>query len=227
MKREKAPPRGWHYIAGGDYPPEGESVLVHVADMSVWVKNTIVGQSAPLGMYEQNARYEGKENGLDVWGGVPLNGMVTAWRAVPVTPDSDKVKQAIADFQNAAKDNANLIAALIATTYNYRPEKNMNLIKDLTKKFLKGVEKLGLGVITDHNTQPDSAQPVAYIDSAERVFTVETRYGHGVIVQFDKGSSRSRYAFDYTKWQRIYPDERGATVALMAEAVRQNWKRVG
>lgn len=223
----KKPPRGWHYISAGDYPPEGVSVLVHVADMTRWIKNTILGQSAPLGLFEQNATYNGKLYGVDIWNGLNLCGAVVAWREVPEAPDSDKVKRAIADYQNVAVGNTQLIEALIASAYQYDPRRNMSLIKDLAKKFAKGIQKMGSGIITDHHTQPDAAKPLAFVDESGRVFTVENRFGHGCIVQFDKGAKVARYGFDFPRWRRIYPDEARAATALMAEAERQKWKRAG
>jgi hypothetical protein len=218
---------GWHYIADGDYPLKGQQVLIHVADMSRWIKNTVLSKSAPLGMFEQNATYDGKLNGVDMWRGNIFHGAVVAWRDVPEAPDSDRVKEAIAEFQNMAASRDDVLTALIASSYQYDPAKNAPLIKDIAKKFKREVQKMGTGIITDHNTQPDAAKPLAFIDEKKRVFTVETRHGHGVIVQFDEGQKVARYAYDFPKARRIYPTEREAATALMAEAERQKWRRAG
>ncbi len=224
MTTAKAIKRGWRYPCRGDYPSSKErDVLVHVADIEAWVKAMVKGEiKATVAMFEQNSKYQGKVGGVDVWSGIPFHCVVTAWRELSAPPDTDKEKDAIAGFQSLAAERADVLKWLLVSAYRFDPAKNDALISGLTKKFNKAVERMKEDIIKG----TDDCTAFAYDNGQGLVFDVEQRHGHGVIVQTAPGA-KSRYAFDFPKPRRIYPTAQAAALALLAEAERQKWRRVG
>lgn len=216
--------RGWRYPAKGDYPAQGRDVLLHVADLEAWTKAMVSGDGrASVAMFEQNGKYRGKVGGVDCWDGVPFHCVVTAWRDMSAAPDTDKEKNAIAEFQALTTERADVLKWLIVSVYRYNPDKNKALIDGLIKKFNKAVESMKDDVIKG----TDEGGACAFYDAAGRVFTVEQRYGYGIIVQTEPGQTKARYAFDFPRARRIYPTVNEAALALVAEAERQKWRRAG
>ncbi|MCI7403932.1 MAG: hypothetical protein MSS85_07590 [Pyramidobacter sp.] len=216
----------WHYPAEGDYPPTDESVLVQAADMDEWAKAVVKkSDRTALGMVQQSARYKGKDPGLgiDLWEGVPMHSAVTAWRAHGASPDLDRVKSAIVKFQTEMTRDDNQLAVLLASSYRVDPRKNRDYLLGLIKKFRQNGKEANGNSLLNHEAH--SKEPPVFIDGAGVSYTVENRYGHGVIVQIDMPGAAARYASDFPQARRIYPDETAAAVALIAEAERQGWKR--
>lgn len=219
----------WHYPAEGDYPPTDESVLVQAADMEEWTKAvTTQAERTAIGMFQQNAKYKGKLPGLDIdlWEGIPVHGAVTAWRHAGAEPDIDRAKKAIVDFQRKMTSDDTRLMYLLASSYHVTPQKNEVYLRGLMKKFKRNHEEMTADGLINHTggTKRAKEAPV-FIDGAGVSYTVESRYGHGVIVQIDKPGAAALYARNFPQARRIYPDETAAAVALIAEAERQGWKK--
>ena len=220
---------GWHYIAKGDYPPLKESVIVHVADMMDWVKGVVAGKdAAEISMYQQSARYLGKaidpELDCDVWDGIPVHGAVTAWRFPPKDPDLDQQKNAVLNFQVTMTATDLRLRCLLASAFVLpMTARNKQRFDELVKKFNQRIDEATSDGLVNHGSSVSEA-PV-FVTEAGITFTVESRSGHGIIVQIDKPGQTSHYAWDFPVSRKIYPTEREAALALVAEAERQKWRR--
>lgn len=226
----KRPRSGWHYVSAGDYPPQEQSVIVYVADMSEWCKAVVSkGTKSTIGMYQQNSHYRGKAGGtdIDIWEGIPFHGAVIAWRDAGATPDGEKIKDTVLKFQRDQTQGENL-KFLLASSYVIDPRKNEVYINGLMKKFRRNYKETTADGLVSHLGGKEAAiEAPVYKDNNGVSYTVEHVYDHGVIVQIDAPGGRSHIAKDFPRARRIYPTERDAATALMAEAERQKWKRVG
>ena len=230
QKKPQATKTAWHYPREGDYPEIDKSVIVYVADMGDWGKKVVTAaKESTIGMYQQNSRYKGKAGGtvIDVWDGVPFHGAVVAWRDAGATPDGEKIKDAVLDFQKLVTTGANL-RYFLASVYVVDPRKNEVYITGLEKKFRRNEKEITADGLVNHlGGEKQAATIPVYQAEDGRKFTVEYLYRHGVIVQIDKPGARSRYAFAYPGKKKVFANEREAALALIAEAERQKWRRCG
>lgn len=218
---------GWHYPPRGDYPPKGESVLCVLADTGDWIKAHVRGEAkSTVGLYQQNSRYRGRLGGtaFDLWDGIPIHAVVAAWRKQGADPEREETENAVLAFEKLIASDDTLLALAVASAYGVDPRKNGDYLNGLVKKFKKTHAALGASSVFAHGSEDEARSPMAYRDG-ETLYATETRFGHGVIVQA-KGEARPRYAFDFPQARKIYPTERDARLALMAEAERRRWKRI-
>lgn len=227
-KSKKAPSSPWHYPGKGDFPPVGKGVLAQVADMSGWIRAVL--NKEPVGSinrYQQDVIYGGvfETTKTHYWDGVPFHGVVLAWRERDAPNDLDMIRETVAAAQREMMKNDNLLFFMMASALNMMPDKMKFVIQEKCKRFKRTMNALGDKAIVTKNTPVKSGTMIEYIDDARGlVFTVETHYDHAVIVQIKKGESESHYARDFTRVRKIYPTEKEAVAALIAEAQKQKWR---
>ena len=220
----------WQYPGKGDFPFEGEMVLVQAVSLAPWVRAVVNGE--PVGSpirFQTESVFGGKlsTTGVAYWEGLSTHDIVLAWRKHESPDDKAEILRATEIAQRLAGKNDNYLFFMIASAFSLNPKVMKPVIEKKMARFKRRLKEVGEAAFVNENTPVVDTYCPDFVDERRGlVFVVEEYNDHGVIRQTEKGKSESRYAKDFTLPRTIYPTPMDAAQALIAEAKKQGWRAV-